>query len=114
MSTSQKIDRREYFWPVQYSHLAIHYDRNWWDDASFHCVPHKPPKGTQRNLSSPPLKHPATTTVQPISHLFSHIMSSADEQEKLAQFRSLTGAPEQMARSFLEASNWDIEVPVVW
>jgi hypothetical protein len=41
-------------------------------------------------------------------------MSSADEQEKLAQFRSLTGAPEQMARSFLEASDWDIEVPVVW
>ena len=37
-------------------------------------------------------------------------MSSADEQEKLAQFRSLTGAPEQLARGYLEASNWDIEV----
>jgi hypothetical protein len=37
-------------------------------------------------------------------------MSAADEQEKLAQFRSLTGAPEQMARSYLEATNWDIEV----
>jgi hypothetical protein len=38
-------------------------------------------------------------------------MSSADQDEKLAQFRSLTGAPEPMARSYLEATNWDIEVP---
>jgi len=38
-------------------------------------------------------------------------MSSANEQEKLAQFRSLTGAPEQVARLYLDASNWDIEVP---
>jgi hypothetical protein len=40
-------------------------------------------------------------------------MSSADEAEKLAQFRSLTGAPEPMARSYLEATNWDIEVSLM-
>jgi hypothetical protein len=45
-------------------------------------------------------------------HLPSTTMSSADQDEKLAQFRSLTGAPEPMARSYLEATNWDIEVPI--
>jgi hypothetical protein len=47
-----------------------------------------------------------------LSSPFSTTMSSADQHEKLAQFRSLTGAPEPMARSYLEATNWDIEVPV--
>jgi len=53
----------------------------------------------------------ATTNLKLIFLSLSHTISSANEQEKLAQFRSLTGAPEQVARLYLDASNWDIEVP---
>jgi hypothetical protein len=52
-----------------------------------------------------------TTNLKLIFLSLSYTMSSANEQEKLAQFRSLTGAPEQVARLYLDASNWDIEVP---
>jgi len=34
----------------------------------------------------------------------------SSEAEKIAQFKGLTGAPEPIARSILEAANWDLEV----
>jgi hypothetical protein len=34
----------------------------------------------------------------------------SSEADKIAQFQSLTGAPEPIARSLLEAANWDLEV----
>jgi len=32
------------------------------------------------------------------------------EEDKVADFQSLTGVPAHAARSMLEAANWDIEV----
>jgi hypothetical protein len=40
---------------------------------------------------------------------FDFIMSS--EADKIAQFQSITGAPESIARSFLESTSWDLQVP---
>ena len=34
----------------------------------------------------------------------------SSEADKIAQFQSLTGAPEPVARSILEAADWDLEV----
>ena len=39
---------------------------------------------------------------------FGFIMSS--EADKIAQFQSITGAPESTARSFLESTSWDLQV----
>jgi hypothetical protein len=39
---------------------------------------------------------------------FDFIMSS--EADKIAQFQSITGAPESIARSFLESTSWDLQV----
>ena len=39
---------------------------------------------------------------------FSLTMSS--EADKIAQFQSITGATEPIARSILEAANWNLEV----
>jgi UBA-like domain len=35
----------------------------------------------------------------------------SSEADKIAQFQSITGAPEHIARSILESTNWDLEVP---
>src|SRR5271170_5703076 len=49
---------------------------------------------------------------QQITHLnkrgFDFNMSS--EADKIAQFQSITGAPESTARSFLESTHWDLQV----
>jgi len=60
-------------------------------------------------------KHDAPSAHQQITHRpkeakrgFDFRMSS--EADKIAQFRSITGAPESIARSFLESTNWDLQV----
>ena len=34
----------------------------------------------------------------------------SSEADKIAEFQSITGATEPIARSILEAANWDLEV----
>ena len=34
----------------------------------------------------------------------------SSEADKIVQFQSITGAPEPIARSILEAAQWDLEV----
>lgn len=38
------------------------------------------------------------------------LSAMSSEAEKIAQFQGLTGAPEPIARSYLESTHWDLQV----